>query len=93
MTFERATSDVDHLAWFKSSFSGNEGNCLEVAVEWRKSSHSGNQGGNCIEIAECATAVHVRDSKDVAGPQLQFSPRGWSAFVGFTLARHRHQRV
>lgn len=84
MSFERDPQDGDRLAWFKSSYSGNQGGqCLEVAVQWRKSSHSGNQGGNCVEVAECATAVHVRDSKDVAGPQLQFSADGWSTFVAF----------
>ncbi|WP_371630189.1 DUF397 domain-containing protein [Streptomyces sp. NBC_00341] len=38
-------------AWFKSSYSGDEGGqCLEVAYEWRKSSYSGSEGGQCLEV-------------------------------------------
>ncbi|MFF7634431.1 DUF397 domain-containing protein [Kitasatospora sp. NPDC008050] len=73
------------LAWFKSSYSNDEGgNCIEIA--WTKSTHSGDEGGACIEVATTPTCphVHVRDSKDKAGPQLTFSPTTWSAFL--TLA-------
>ena len=52
-------------------------------LAWFKSSYSGSQGGQCVEIAECTDTVHVRDSKDTAGPQLRFTPSGWSAFVDF----------
>ena len=32
-------------AWFKSSYSGSDGDsCVEVALTWRKSSYSGSQG-------------------------------------------------
>ncbi|MBO2452202.1 DUF397 domain-containing protein [Actinomadura barringtoniae] len=31
---------------------------------WRKSSYSGEEGGSCIEVADLAPAVGVRDSKD-----------------------------
>lgn len=37
---------------------------------WRKSSYSSDNGGNCIELADLATAVGVRDSKDPEGPHL-----------------------
>jgi Domain of unknown function (DUF397) len=71
-----------HLAWFKSSYSGdNGGQCVEVALEWRKSTHSGSNGGDCVEVAPCPHAVHVRDSKDRTGPTLTFTPKEWSAFV------------
>jgi len=70
------------LRWFKSSYSGTEGgDCVEVAVAWRKSSYSGTEGGACVEVAACPETVHVRDSKDVAGPQLAFAPSAWAAFV------------
>ncbi|WP_316520522.1 DUF397 domain-containing protein [Kitasatospora brasiliensis] len=70
------------LAWFKSSHSTNEDPaCVEVA--WRKSSYSSNEGGQCVEVAETSTTVHVRDSKDKAGPQLAFSPTAWQAFIAF----------
>ncbi|MCP2342545.1 DUF397 domain-containing protein [Actinomadura rupiterrae] len=39
-------------------------------VMWRKSSHSGENGGACIELADLAPAVGVRDSKDPQGPHL-----------------------
>ncbi|MGQ0841500.1 DUF397 domain-containing protein [Actinokineospora sp.] len=67
--------------WRKSSRSGNEGNCVEIA--WRKSSYSMNEG-NCVEIAwrkssrsgdesncvELANIGAVRDSKNPAGATL-----------------------
>ncbi|WP_157881490.1 DUF397 domain-containing protein, partial [Streptomyces phaeochromogenes] len=43
------------LHWFKSSYSGSEGECVELAVQWTKSSYSGNQG-KCVEIAIAQTA-------------------------------------
>ncbi|MFJ6617102.1 DUF397 domain-containing protein [Kitasatospora sp. NPDC091335] len=70
--------------WVKSSYSGTAGgDCVEVAVAWVKSSHSGTEGGDCVEVAACPSTIHVRDSKDKAGPTLAFSPEAWSAFVSF----------
>jgi uncharacterized protein DUF397 len=75
------------LNWFKSSYSSNEGGeCVEVAVSWFKSSYSSGEGGACVEVANCPGMVHLRDSKDKAGPQLAFSTAGWSAFVGYVSA-------
>ncbi|MEU3561508.1 DUF397 domain-containing protein [Kitasatospora sp. NPDC006786] len=51
--------------------------------EWFKSSYSNDQGGACVEVAPSPTTIHVRDSKDKAGPTLAFSPAAWSAFVAF----------
>ncbi|MGW4462434.1 DUF397 domain-containing protein [Micromonospora sp. NPDC004704] len=49
---------------------------------WRKSTRSNDQGW-CVEVADnMADVVGVRDSKDVTGPVLAFSPNDWSAFVG-----------
>jgi hypothetical protein len=74
----------DRSEWFKSSYSNDQGGaCVEVAISWAKSSYSGTEGGNCVEVAACPSAVHVRDSKDKAGPTLTFSPEAWSAFVSF----------
>ncbi|MEU3461529.1 DUF397 domain-containing protein [Streptomyces sp. NPDC006733] len=76
------------LDWRKSSHSNSEGGeCVEVALDWRKSSRSNAEGGACVEVATCPTTVHVRDSKDPAGPQLAFSPDAWAAFVAFAGAR------
>ncbi|WP_434588235.1 DUF397 domain-containing protein [Streptomyces sp. A5-4] len=70
------------LAWFKSSYSGTQGDdCVEVALSWRKSSYSGTQGDSCVEIATCPTTVHIRDSKDKDGPVLALQPRAWSDFL------------
>ena len=50
------------------------------ALTWRKSTRSG-AAGHCVEIASEASAVFVRDSKDVAGPILTFSTPGWGEFI------------
>ncbi|MET8681344.1 DUF397 domain-containing protein [Streptomyces sp. NPDC004647] len=76
------------LSWFKSSYSGSDGDsCIEVALSWHKSSHSGGDGDECVEVASCPEAIHVRDSKDKQGPQLTFSPATWSAFVSYAATR------
>lgn len=51
------------MEWRKSSFSGNEANCVEIA--WHKSSFSGNEA-NCVELAWSGAGVAVRDSKSPA---------------------------
>ena len=50
---------------------------------WFKSSYSAGDGGQCVEVAVAASAIHVRDSKDTAGPALTFGPDAWTAFIGF----------
>ncbi|WP_329443265.1 DUF397 domain-containing protein [Streptomyces sp. NBC_01426] len=71
------------LRWFKSSYSGSQGDsCVEVALSWQKSTYSGSQGDDCVEVAACADTVHVRDSKVAAGPQLAVAPAVWTAFLG-----------
>ncbi|MFE0672534.1 DUF397 domain-containing protein [Streptomyces sp. NPDC058867] len=49
--------------------------------KWRKSSYSSDQGGNCVEVAEGAHTVAVRDSKTPAGPVLTLDPAAFSAFT------------
>lgn len=51
--------------WFKSSYSSNGGDCVEVAANL---------------ITSCGV-VPVRDSKHLHGPALTFSANGWSSFV------------
>lgn len=50
-------------------------------MEWRKSSFSGGGNGGCVEVAFSVEQVGVRDSKDVAGPVLRFSPAQWRVFT------------
>ncbi|TYK51515.1 DUF397 domain-containing protein [Actinomadura decatromicini] len=50
-------------------------------IRWRKSSYSGHEGGNCVEVADLARVIGVRDSKDPNGPKLALSPSAWSAFT------------
>lgn len=42
--------DLGALIWRKSSRSGNQATCVELAYSWRKSSRSGNQA-DCVELA------------------------------------------
>ncbi|MCZ7457519.1 DUF397 domain-containing protein [Streptomyces sp. WMMC940] len=52
-------------------------------LRWRKSSYSGGAGGECVEVADCARVVRVRDSKDTSRPALSVAASAWAAFVGF----------
>ncbi|MEW1860626.1 DUF397 domain-containing protein [Streptomyces sp. NPDC088194] len=51
--------------WFKSSYSGNGGNCIEVAAN----------------LAASRGIVPVRDSKDPGGPVLAFPADAFASFV------------
>jgi hypothetical protein len=51
--------------WFKSSYSNNGGNCIEVAAN----------------LVASRGVVPVRDSKEPYGPALAFEPCAWSSFV------------
>ncbi|MER7052127.1 DUF397 domain-containing protein [Streptomyces sp. NPDC000351] len=54
---------------------------------WFKSSYSTGSGGECVEVASWLGVLHVRDSKDKAGPMVDLTPTAWAEFVGFA-ARH-----
>ncbi|MFG2501891.1 DUF397 domain-containing protein [Streptomyces sp. NPDC048441] len=72
------------LAWFKSSYSGSQGDsCVEVALAWHKSSYSSGSEGDCVEVAACPEAVHVRDSKVQHGPQLAVRAETWQRFLSY----------
>ncbi|CBG70732.1 conserved hypothetical protein [Streptomyces scabiei 87.22] len=76
------------LAWFKSSYSTDQGDsCIEVALEWHRSTYSGTQGDNCIEVAPTPTTIHIRDSKDTTRPHLGLGPAAWAAFVVHAAAQ------
>jgi hypothetical protein len=58
------------------------GDASELA--WFKSSYSsGNDGNSCVEIATTPATVHVRDSKDIGGPQLALTQDAWADFVPY----------
>jgi hypothetical protein len=48
--------------------------------ELRKSSRS-NGTGNCVEVAVSADAFRVRDSKNAAGPTLEFEAGVMAGFL------------
>jgi hypothetical protein len=48
---------------------------------FRKSSYSGAGNPNCVEVGFVTTEILMRDSKDVDGPVLHFTPDEWSAFI------------
>ncbi|MER7054601.1 DUF397 domain-containing protein [Streptomyces sp. NPDC000351] len=55
-------------------------------LAWFKSSYnSGSEGDSCVEVAAASGTVHVRDSKDVRGPQLAFAPAAWVGFVPYAV--------
>ncbi|MCX4747830.1 DUF397 domain-containing protein [Kitasatospora sp. NBC_01287] len=53
---------------------------IPSASLWRKSSYS-NPEDACVEVVDRLPTVPVRDSKDPAGPALDFPAPAWSAFV------------
>jgi hypothetical protein len=84
------------MTWRKSSYSTDNGNCVEIAwrkssrsashsncveIGWRKSSHSAANGG-CVEVGwPESTEVAVRDSKQQDGPTLAFTTPKWQKFL------------
>ncbi|WP_217558526.1 DUF397 domain-containing protein [Streptomyces sp. GbtcB6] len=75
------------LAWFKSSYSTDQGDsCIEVALTWRKSTYSSAQGDSCIEVAAAPTTIRIRDSKDRTRPHLALTPAAWAPFVAHAAA-------
>lgn len=69
-----------NIEWRKSSYSNEQGNCVEIAGNWRKSSYTADQG-NCVEAAHGEPGILVRDSKDPAGPVLRFGAAEWQTFT------------
>ena len=59
------TTTTDSPHWFKSSYSDNGGQCVEIAAN----------------LAATRGVVPVRDSKDPNGPALIFPADAFSSFV------------
>jgi hypothetical protein len=49
---------------------------------WRKSSRSSGGGQECVEVAEAAEAVLIRDSKDAVGPLHVITSAAFRDLVG-----------
>ncbi|MFP8944464.1 DUF397 domain-containing protein [Streptomyces fenghuangensis] len=64
-----------------------ESSTVASGLVWFKSSYSGTEGGQCVEVAAGTAAVHVRDSKAVAGPVLTVSREAWAEFVGLASSQ------
>lgn len=74
--------NLPELKWRKSTRSGTQTACVEVAAlpGWRKSSRSGTETA-CVETAALDGAVAVRDSKNPEGPHLAFAADAWLSFI------------
>jgi Domain of unknown function (DUF397) len=67
--------------WRKSSFSANDGECVEIGTSWRTSAYSGSDG-NCVEAGATASCVCIRDTKqDGEGPVLHIPASAWREFI------------
>jgi Domain of unknown function (DUF397) len=49
-------------------------------LAWRVATYTGGQG-NCVEVADDAGAVVVRDTKDRDGGTLAFGATAWERFT------------
>ena len=61
-----------------------------IDLTWRKATYSGNGGGNCLEVADDADRVLVRDTKDRAGAVLAFTADAWRQFVAEQRLADQH---
>jgi hypothetical protein len=59
-----------------------------ASLLWRRSRAC--NPSECVEVAFSQHLILVRDSKDRAGPVLEFSPQAWRDFIG-EIAQGRHQ--
>ncbi|MFI6576362.1 DUF397 domain-containing protein [Nocardiopsis sp. NPDC050513] len=76
----------DGLTFFKSSYSGDRAECVEVAhipTAFRKSSYSA-QDQDCVEVADLPCGAAVRDSKNPSRGHLPFPSTEWDAFLNAT---------
>lgn len=71
--------DLSSPQWRKSSFSGPDEGCVEVAY-WHKSSFSGPEV-NCVEVALGPEVVGVRDTKNRTGGRLVVPEGAWRSLL------------
>ena len=53
----------------------------EANLDWRKSSYSSGAGGDCVEVAEAAGGVLVRNSNNLSLGTMPFTKAELSAFI------------
>lgn len=53
----------------------------DAVMRWHKSSYSDTAPTQCVEAAEAAGRILVRDSKRVPGPQVTLSADSWRQFL------------
>lgn len=68
------------LGWFKSSYSGGEGECVEIAI------------AQTALAPATPTTIHIRDSKTPTAPTLKVAPTTWSAFLPYASTRSGRNR-
>ncbi|KUP97462.1 DUF397 domain-containing protein [Thermobifida cellulosilytica] len=54
---------------------------MELRKQWRKSSYSAGNGGACVEVAETASRVLVRDTRHRELGHLEFGHREWAGLL------------
>ncbi|MEU1604030.1 DUF397 domain-containing protein [Micromonospora matsumotoense] len=60
-------------------------------AQWKKSTRSSGNG-QCVEVADLADEVALRDGKDPTGPALLFRRKDWTSFlVGTKNGHFTHQ--
>ena len=82
-------STTESLDFFKSSYSSDRVNCVEVAhipTNFRKSSYSGDRA-ECVEVAELPCGATIRDSKNPTTGHLPFPSTEWTGFLIAALTR------
>ena len=79
---------MTELHFRKSSYSGQDQNCVEVAQvpDFRKSSYSA-QRQECVEVAELPCGAAIRDSKHPTAGHLPFPASEWTGFLTAALTR------
>ncbi|MGX1669754.1 DUF397 domain-containing protein [Streptomyces sp. NPDC055400] len=57
-------------------------------LAWFKSSYSsGGDEPDCVEVAHTPGTVHVRDSKNAAGPRFTVTGTAWADFLTYAQER------
>ncbi|PDP88545.1 DUF397 domain-containing protein [Glycomyces fuscus] len=80
---------MTELHFRKSSYSGQDQNCVEVAhipTGFRKSSYSSDRV-NCVEVTDLPCGAAIRDSKHPDAGHLPFPATEWTGFLSAALSR------